>query len=86
MELRLLATPDPSRRRAAGDADLHQPLGQQSRFHAHSISGPGAAGEIELKPHETKVVTLVPRAGNYHAHCSHFFHQSLGMSDEIVVD
>ena len=32
-------------------------------FHAAQIiSGPGATGEIELKPHETKTVTLVPRA------------------------
>jgi plastocyanin len=28
---------------------------------------------------------LIPRAGTYHAHCSHFMHKQLGMSDTIVV-
>jgi plastocyanin len=48
----------------------------------------GAApdGEIELGPRETRSITLIPRAGVYHAHCSHFFHKQMGMSDEIVVD
>jgi plastocyanin len=48
----------------------------------------GAApdGEIELGPHETRSITLVPRPGVYHAHCSHFFHKQMGMSDEIIVD
>jgi len=53
---------------------------------ARILSGPGASGEIELRPHETQTVTLVPRAGIYPAHCSHFFHKQLGMSDEIIVD
>jgi len=59
----------------------------RSFFGTSTITG-GAApdGEIELAPHETKSVTLVPRAGVYHAHCSHFFHKQMGMSDEIVVD
>ena len=57
-------------------------------FFAYSriLSGDAAEGEIELPPHSTRSVTLVPRAGTYHAHCSHFFHKQLGMSDEIVVD
>jgi plastocyanin len=50
------------------------------------LSGEAPAGEIELRPHETKSVTLIPRAGIYKAHCSHFFHEPLGMSDTIVVD
>jgi plastocyanin len=53
---------------------------------AHILSGPGASGEIELRPHQSRTVTLVPRAGSYPAHCSHFFHQQLGMSDRIIVD
>lgn len=53
---------------------------------ARIIAGPGADGEIELGPHESKTVTLVPRAGVYTAHCSHFFHKQLGMSDQIIVD
>lgn len=41
---------------------------------------------IELRPHETKSITLVPAAGAYQVHCSQFFHKQLGMSDTIVVD
>jgi plastocyanin len=55
-------------------------------FAASSITaGTAADGEIELGPHETKSITLVPRAGVYPAHCSHFFHKQMGMSDEIIV-
>jgi plastocyanin len=56
-------------------------------FFAYSkvTSGSAPDGEIELDPHETKTITLIPRAGTYHAHCSHFFHKQLGMSDEIIV-
>jgi len=49
------------------------------------LRGDAADGEVELKPYETKVVTLIPRAGTYTAHCSHFMHSMLGMSDKIVV-
>ena len=56
-------------------------------FFANSriLRGDAAEGEIELKPYETKSVTLVPRAGSYGAHCSHFFHKQLGMSNQIIV-
>jgi plastocyanin len=50
------------------------------------IGGDAGEGEVELGPRETKSVTLIPRAGVYHAHCSHFFHKQMGMSDEIIVD
>jgi len=50
------------------------------------LAGDAPGGEIELRPHETKVVQLVPRAGTYHAHCSHFMHKQMGMSDVIVVN
>jgi plastocyanin len=58
------------------------------QFFANStiVSGDARDGEVELGPHETKAVTLIPRAGTYAAHCSHFFHKQMGMSDEIVVD
>ena len=58
------------------------------RFFSTATVTAGSApdGEIELAPHETKTITLVPRAGTYHAHCSHFFHKQMGMTDEIVVD
>jgi plastocyanin len=56
-------------------------------FFANSTITAGAApeGELELAPHQSRTVTLVPRAGTYHAHCSHFFHKQMGMSDLIVV-
>jgi plastocyanin len=53
---------------------------------ARIISGSAAEGEIELGPHETKSITLVPRAGDFHAHCSHFMHKQLGMADDILVN
>ena len=58
------------------------------RFFASSQIRAGAApgGEIELRPGEARSITLVPRRGIYPAHCSHFFHKQLGMSDQIVVD
>ena len=56
-------------------------------FAASQISaGSAPAGKIELKGHETRTITLVPRAGTYPAHCSHFLHESFGMKDQIVVN
>src|SRR5881628_546095 len=57
-------------------------------FFANSriTSGAAPGGEIELRPRESKSVTLIPRAGSYQAHCSHFFHEQLGMSAAILVD
>jgi plastocyanin len=55
-------------------------------FAASRITGGSAPeGEIELRPHETKTITLIPRAGVYSAHCSHFLHATMGMHDQIVV-
>ena len=58
------------------------------KFFATSRIMAGAApdGEIKLAPHQTRTVTLVPSAGSYHAHCSHFLHKQMGMSDVIIVD
>lgn len=53
--------------------------------HARIISGSASEDEIELRPYETKSITLVPARGTYQAHCSHFFHKQLGMSDMIEV-
>jgi plastocyanin len=53
--------------------------------HARITAGAAPNGEIELRPHETKTITLVPGAGTFHAHCSHFLHKQMGMSDLIVV-
>jgi plastocyanin len=49
------------------------------------VSGSAPDGEIELMPYETKSITVIPRAGTYKAHCSHFMHKQLGMSDLILV-
>ena len=57
------------------------------RFFANSriIAGSAPEGEIDLGPHQTRTITLVPSAGTYKAHCSHFMHKQFGMSDVIVV-
>jgi plastocyanin len=54
--------------------------------HARIIAGGPVSDEVELRPHETRSVTLVPAAGTYQAHCSHFLHKQMGMSDTIVVN
>lgn len=56
-------------------------------FFQHSKITAGAApnDEIELGPHETRRITLVPARGTYQAHCSHFLHKQMGMSETIVV-
>ena len=56
-------------------------------FAASAISaGSAPGGKIALSGHETKSITLVPRAGSYEAHCSHFLHASMGMTEQIIVD
>jgi len=52
--------------------------------HARILSG-ARGDEVELKPHETRSVTLVPVRGTYQAHCSHFLHKQMGMNDLIIV-
>ena len=58
------------------------------RFFASSriLAGAAPNGEIELRGGETRAITLVPARGTYPAHCSHFLHKQMGMSDLIVVD
>jgi plastocyanin len=53
--------------------------------HARIIAGAAPGGEIDLPPHQTKVVTLVPGPGTFHVHCSHFMHEQLGMTAQIIV-
>lgn len=52
---------------------------------ARSVAGSAADGEIELPPHATRSVTLIPVRGNYKVHCGHFGHAVLGMKDQIIV-
>lgn len=56
-------------------------------FFANSriLSGDVMGGMVDLRGGESKSVRLIPRAGSYGAHCSHFFHEQLGMSDRIFV-
>jgi len=42
-------------------------------------------GSIELRPHQSASVTLIPMRGTYKAHCGHFFHDQLGMHTLIYV-
>lgn len=52
---------------------------------ARILAGDARQGELELAPHATRTIRLIPRAGIYPAHCSRFMHKQLGMSDMIVV-
>jgi len=58
------------------------------KFFASSriVAGSAPDGEIDLAGHQTRSITLVPTAGTYNAHCSHFMHKQMGMQDLIVVD
>jgi uncharacterized cupredoxin-like copper-binding protein len=49
------------------------------------LAGAAPGGKIGLRGGETKSITLVPNAGTYEVHCSHFLHTSFGMTDQIVV-
>jgi plastocyanin len=53
--------------------------------HARILSGAAPGDMVDLRPHQTKTITLVPAAGTYQAHCSHFLHKQMGMTDVIVV-
>ena len=53
---------------------------------ARIVAGAAPGGEIDLRGGEAKRITLVPLAGTYQAHCSHFMHTQLGMRNTIVVD
>lgn len=56
-------------------------------FHnARIVSGDvDEEGAVELKPHQSASVTLVPARGTYEVHCGHFFHDQLGMHSLIYV-
>lgn len=63
----------------------HDFTSKQFFVYSKIVGGSAPEGEIELKPHETKTITLIPRAGSYSAHCSHFMHAALGMHVQIFV-
>ena len=49
------------------------------------VAGEAPRGEVDVKEGETKVVTLVPAAGEYRVHCGKPFHSVLGMHAKIEV-
>src|SRR5215216_5754536 len=57
------------------------------RFFGRSriVSGSAPDGEIELKGGQSRSVTLIPAAGRYSVHCSHFLHKQFGMTGTILV-
>ena len=54
--------------------------------HAKIVGGGAPSDEVELAAHERKTITLIPAAGTFQAHCSHFGHKQLGMTAQIVVN
>ena len=57
------------------------------KFFASSkiIAGSAPGGRIEVPERAVRTITLVPRAGRYNVHCSHFLHKQFGMQAVIVV-
>lgn len=53
--------------------------------HARILSGSAPRGRVELKGGASASMTLVPAAGTYAVHCSHFLHSSFGMNSTIIV-
>lgn len=56
-------------------------------FFANStiVAGAASGGKIRLGPGRTQSITLIPRAGTYGVHCSHFLHSQIGMRTRIFV-
>lgn len=42
-------------------------------------------GSVELKPHTSESVTLIPARGTFEVHCGHFMHEQMGMKTTIYV-
>lgn len=53
--------------------------------HSRIISGAAPGDRIALAGHQSRSITLVPAAGTWQAHCSHFLHTQMGMTDTIIV-
>ena len=49
------------------------------------LAGAAPGGKVGLPPGQARSITLVPRAGSYPVHCSHFLHKQFGMEDRILV-
>lgn len=53
---------------------------------AQITSGSAPNGVVELGAHQSRSITLVPRAGSYKFRCTHTFHKQFGMSGQILVN
>jgi plastocyanin len=53
---------------------------------AKIASGSAPNGVVELGAHQSRAITLTPRAGTYKFRCTHTFHKALGMTGTILVD
>lgn len=54
---------------------------------ARIMNGPvDSQGAVELRPHQSLSVTLVPARGAYQVHCGHFMHAQMGMQTWIYVE
>jgi plastocyanin len=53
---------------------------------ARGVSGPVAAGKVEVAGHRSVDVRLTPARGRYSLRCTHTLHSTFGMRGEIVVE
>ena len=53
---------------------------------SHIVAGAAPGGKVRLGPGRRQNITLVPRAGEYGVHCSHFLHSQMGMRTRIYVN
>ncbi len=53
---------------------------------ARIVAGAAPDGKVRLGPGRMQSITLVPRAGTYGVHCSHFLHSQMGMRTRIFVN
>lgn len=53
---------------------------------ANVTSGSAPNGVVELGAHQSRSITLIPRAGSYKVRCTHTFHKQFGMTGQILVN
>jgi plastocyanin len=65
--------------------DAHDFTAKSFFARARIVSGSVSGGKVELKGGQSQKVTLIPAAGRFGVHCSHFMHKQFGMSGSIAV-
>ena len=72
------------------EASKHHTFTAPEFFAAAKVAPEDAAkiakGEVELDPHQSVTVHLIPRAGQYKLACTMFGHALLGMRGTIIVE